>query len=123
MRFAQSCVIRFRGLDTLCKGASVGDTGKRAGNDFGVIHITHPDEQAVFLTEVLVHSDIELIGVVAENGVSSEVVKEPGIVGNRIKVQQLDRIRIEPAGGDYVSWKRLANESDLTPGGHWGTPP
>src|ERR1035438_2983258 len=61
---------------------------------------------------MLVHSNVELIGSVAQNTVSRIVIEEPGVRWKRIKVEQLDRIRIEPAGGKDVSRERRHDASN-----------
>ena len=118
MRLTHYCVNRLSFLIPSRERSPIRNPAERARNKCWVIYVTHTPEDAVLLTEVVVHANIKLIGVVAQFWVCGVVVEEAWKVGGGIEVQKFDRVGVEPARGKDVAGKGLANKAELSSGRH-----
>ena len=91
-------------LCALVEPAAIRKPGERAGLKGGLIGETVACENLVFVTEVLVNANVELVGPVCADGTPAVVVIEPGRGGSRKELEQLNGILVAAVGADGVSY-------------------
>ena len=64
--------------------------------------IAHAAEQLIAAAEVLVHPNVEMVVVIRLAAIHKIIVYEAGAVRCWIKLQQLQRVRINAGGGQLV---------------------
>ncbi len=87
-----------------------GKSGVDARTELCIVLLSESNEQSIVRCDAVVESEKYAAGIVLTRIVLDEVVYQTGPVRERNELQRGQGDRIEPACGDHVAWKSIANE-------------
>src|SRR5690348_10363337 len=104
-------MLRARGLVSLEKSAAIRNASKNAGNQFRLVVVAETEIELIFLREIQVQAHIKLLLVLHEYRRIRIVIEQATVGRKRIKVQESNRIGIQPVGGNNVAGEWIANKA------------
>src|ERR1700731_957251 len=97
----QRALLRQGGLRTFLEAAAIGYASQNAGNELRVVYKAESVEDLILVTEGEDQAGVKSVAVLADLRRSLEVRLNRPVKRRRIEIQQLYRVRVQPACRQY----------------------
>ena len=103
---AQNALLGEGGLNPLLESAAVGNPSERSWDELGVVHIAEAAKYLVSIVGAKVHPCVEAVAALGESRIGRLVVDNARSLRRWVKIKQLHRVRVKPAGWKLVERAR-----------------
>src|SRR6185503_3333982 len=93
------------------EGSSIGQPRERWRNHGRILAVAETAKDNVLRADQTIDSHISLVHLVLKGRITGVVVEYSGLIGRRVKVQQLDSVGVDTLHGEHVARKGLPEKT------------